>query len=83
MKEILLAILAELRYMNAHNRDLENRIKALEEKDVLYTPCEAKDYLGISYNTLRARRDRGYLHEVIRGGRRGYMLSELKRVKNQ
>ena len=81
MEQLLKDILNELRYLNSHNRDMEERLSALEGKDRLLSPKDAAEYLGVSYHTLRARRDRGYLHLVIRGGQKGYLLSELKAIK--
>lgn len=82
MEEILKQILDELRFLNSRERDMETRLKALETKDRLMSPGEAKDYLGISYKTLRSRTEKGYLHTVVRGGERGYLMSELKRIKS-
>ena len=81
MEEILRDILAELRKVNDRKDDIEQRLSALENQDRLLTPTEAKDYLGVSYNTLRARCRRGYIQLVEQGGRHGYLLSQLNKIK--
>lgn len=79
--EILKEILAELRYLNSRNREMDERLKTLEARDTIYSAKEAKEYLGVSYYTLRQRKLKGYLTLVTRGCKTGYLLSELKKVK--
>ena len=49
-------------------------------RDVLYTPSEAAEYMGKTVSTPRNYVSRGYLHKVVRGGRQGYLKSEMDRV---
>lgn len=71
---ILEDILRELRRAN----DIAEAAEA--SRDVLYSPSEAAAYMGKSLATLRNYVARGYLHKVIRGGRQGYLKSEMDRV---
>lgn len=73
---ILEDILRELRRAN----DIAEAARREAERDTLYSPSEAAAYMGKSPATLRNYVARGYLHKVIRGGRQGYLKSEMDRV---
>lgn len=73
---ILEDILSELRRAN----DIAEAARREDSRDTLYTPSEAAAYMGKSLATLRNYVARGYLHKVIRGGRQGYLKSEMDRV---
>lgn len=79
--EILEEILSELRYANEHNRELESRLNALEERDQVLTPAEAARFVGRTTHTLKSWAARGKITFVEQGGIRGYRLSDLKRIK--
>lgn len=74
--EVLEEILAELRRAN----DLTEERMRDSARDVLYTPSEAAEYMGKTVRTLGNYASRGFLHKVVRGGRQGYLKSEMDRV---
>jgi hypothetical protein len=79
--EILEEILEELRYANRHNKDIEERLSVLEQKDEVLRPFEAARRIGVTSHTLKDWVAKGKIHQVERGGIRGYLLSELIRIK--
>lgn len=74
---ILEDILAELRRAN----DIAEAAARDSSRDALYSPSEAAAYMGRSVATLRNYAARGYLHKVTRGGRQGYLKSEMDRIR--
>ena len=79
--DILEDILSELRYANQHSKDMDDRLEALENKDKVLRPKEAARYVGHTTHALKNWADRGKIKMVERGGIRGYLLSDLKRIK--
>lgn len=79
---LLEKILAELEYFNSHNRDLEERVKALESQDQVLSVAEAADYTGRTRQTIHVWTKQGKIRMVERAGKRGYLLSELKTIKH-
>lgn len=73
---ILEDILRELRRAN----DIAEAARREAERDALYSPSEAAAYMGRTVATLRNYVLRGHLHKVVRGGRTGYLKSEMDRV---
>lgn len=69
LASILEDIASELRRAN----DLAEERMRDSAKDVLYTPSEAAEYMGKTIRTLENYVSKGFLHKVIRGGRRGYV----------
>lgn len=76
LASILEDIASELRRAN----DLAEERMRGSAKDVLYTPSEAAEYMGKTVRTLSNYVSKGFLHKVIRGGRQGYLKSEMDRV---
>lgn len=79
---LLERILAELEYLNSHNRELEERVKALENQDQVLSVIEAANYVGKTRQTIHAWTEQGKIKLVERAGKRGYLLSELKTIKH-
>lgn len=76
LTSILEGILAEIRRAN----DIAEARLREAERDTLYTPSEAAEYMGRTKATLCNYVSRGYLHKVIRGGRQGYLKSEMDKI---
>lgn len=55
------------------------------DEEILLTPAEAADYLGIGLSTLRSRRDEIGLEPAVvyRGNRPRYSKSDLDRVRGK
>ena len=79
--DILEDILTELRYANQHSKEIDDRLAALESKDKVLRPKEAARFVGTTTHTLKNWVERGKIPMVERGGIRGYLLSDLKRIK--
>lgn len=79
---LLERILAELEYLNSHNRQLEERVKALESQDQVLSVIEAANYVGKTRQTIHTWTEQGRIKMVERAGKRGYLLSELKTIKH-
>lgn len=80
MEETLKSILQVLTEIRDQNTELKSRVDALEH-DTLLSRKDAAAYLKCDPKTLDNRRDKGYLKEKFIGGRKGYLLSDLTKIK--
>lgn len=62
-------------------RELNGKLDAQDE--VLLSPASAAAFLGKSTHTLRNYVERGYIKPTAQQGRKGYRLSDLKKLKRE
>lgn len=82
MEETLKSILQVLTEIRDQNTELKARVEELEDKRILSTK-DAALYLNCSKQTIINRTKKGLLKQHLIGGRKGYLLSELNKIKQQ
>ena len=77
---------AIFRTMEEMAQDIRELKAYIEEKvpkeDTLFTSIQAAEYCGVTRQTIYTWTREKRIHKVVRKGRRGYLKSELDKVKD-
>lgn len=81
IKKLLTEIYSELRLIRKNMEESEDTSMS-DTEDRFLTVAQASSYLKISSQCLAYRTRKGFLSKVSVGGKKGYMLSDLKQIKS-
>lgn len=72
-----------LEEMKAEIVALRKRLEPIQQQERLLSVAEAAEFVGVKRQTISAYRRQGKITKVLRGGKSGYLESDLTKVKKK